>query len=105
MTDKELKLAESILNDILSSILKREDAPFSSQTHLDSAICNLLKLLPNFKTEDEEKLGVIRDAVFHINTYRSESTKMDVKEILKKIELWKDEDSRQMMIRLKSRNQ
>jgi hypothetical protein len=48
-----------ILNDVLSSIVKRDYAPCSSETHLNTAVVNLLKLLPEFKAIDERADAVL----------------------------------------------
>jgi len=54
--DDKLK---QILNDILSSIIKRDDAPCSSETHLNMAVVELLKLLPEFSANDEKADAVL----------------------------------------------
>ena len=48
-----------ILNDILSGIIKRDDAPCSSETHLNMAVVELLKLLPEFTASDEKADAVL----------------------------------------------
>lgn len=50
---------KQILNDILSSIIKRDDAPCSSETHLNMAVVELLKLLPEFKANDEKADAIL----------------------------------------------
>jgi len=47
--NKQLK---QILNNVLSGIIKREDAPCSSETHLNMAVVGLLQLLPEFEAND-----------------------------------------------------
>ena len=54
--DDKLK---QILNDILNSIIKRDDAPCSSETHLNMAVVELLKLLPEFTASDEKADAVL----------------------------------------------
>lgn len=54
--DDKLK---KILNDILSGIIKRDDAPCSSETHLNMAVVGLLKLLPEFEANDEKSDAVL----------------------------------------------
>ena len=55
MNDKLKK----ILNNILSGIIKRDDAPCSSETHLNMAVVELLKLLPEFTASDEKADAVL----------------------------------------------
>ena len=50
---------KQILNDILSGIIKRDDAPCSSETHLNMAVVNLLKLLPEFEANDEKADAIV----------------------------------------------
>jgi len=54
--DDKLK---QILNDILSGIIKRDDAPCSSETHLNMVVVELLKLLPEFKANDEKADAIL----------------------------------------------
>ena len=54
--DDKLK---QILNDILNSIIKRDDAPCSSEAHLNRAVVNLLKLLPEFEANDEKADAIV----------------------------------------------
>ena len=50
---------KQILNNILSGIIKRDDAPCSSETHLNMAVVELLKLLPEFTASDEKADAVL----------------------------------------------
>ena len=54
--DDKLK---QILNDVLIGIIKRDDAPCSSETHLNMAVVELLKLLPEFTASDEKADAVL----------------------------------------------
>jgi len=54
--NKQLK---QILNNVLSGIIKRDDAPCSSETHLNMADVDLLKILPDFKTDGEKSEAVL----------------------------------------------
>lgn len=50
---------KQILNNILSSIIKLDGAPCSSETHLNMAVVELLKLLPEFKASDEKADAIL----------------------------------------------
>ena len=54
--DEKLK---KILNHVLSSIIKRNDAPCSSETHLNTAAVELLKLLPEFNADGENADAIL----------------------------------------------
>lgn len=54
--DDKLK---QILNDVLSGIIKRDDEPISSETHLSMAVIGLLKLLPDFDAKGEKANAII----------------------------------------------
>lgn len=48
MTKDEIKQIKVILRNLISSELKKYDAPCSSQCHFDAAIYGLTKLIPKF---------------------------------------------------------
>lgn len=48
------KVVKTALTNIVSSIVKQEDAPCASSTHLNMAAVNLLTLLNEFNAEEEE---------------------------------------------------
>lgn len=62
INDRNLVLRK-ILNDLLSAISKINDAPCSAETHLDSAVVNLVSLLPNYETNNTEFKEIIKFAV------------------------------------------
>lgn len=51
----------SILVNVLSYMIKKEDAPMSAETHLYSAVAQLLSLNPNFKTDNQEMIELIEE--------------------------------------------
>ena len=59
--------AEVILNNLLSYLVKLEDAPLSAGTHLNFSIALLLKELPNFTSTDPEFIDILEDAKFEYN--------------------------------------
>ena len=60
--DKELKkIHASILSNLMSFILKQDDAPCSAEAHLYSALIEVLKLNPGYYTDDPEKLAILND--------------------------------------------
>jgi hypothetical protein len=48
------KELERIISQCLSAQIKREDAPCSSETHLNSAIAALSNLIPDYNPDNEE---------------------------------------------------
>jgi len=50
---------KQILNDVLNGLIKLDDAPCSSETHLNMAVVNLLKLLPEFEASDEKADAIV----------------------------------------------
>ena len=67
--EKVLSL-ESILNNIVSAVLKREDSPMSAETHLDCAIADLKALCPDWKPHSKEEADVVGSAEEHMSTLR-----------------------------------
>lgn len=55
--------AAMILANIIDSELKREDAPMSAETHLNTAIVELMKHTDEWKSWDRESIDRIRYAV------------------------------------------
>ena len=73
MNAEEQHTVGIVLGNLLSSILKRDDVPFSSKTHEDSAICALIKLIPQYKfLGHDESLKVVLEAIEHILMYRKD---------------------------------
>jgi predicted transcriptional regulator len=53
-----------ILNNLVSCVVKKDDAPASSQQHLMDAIADLSEMLPLYQIEDWEMNSVIKQAQF-----------------------------------------
>jgi len=62
--DKKIR---SALGNILSFCVKQDDAPCSASTHLDTAICLLVEMCPDYDSHDDEKNEVIYDAIENIS--------------------------------------
>jgi hypothetical protein len=63
-TNEKIK---AVLSNILSFCVKHDDAPCSASTHLDTAICLLVELCPEYETHDNEKNEIISDAIENIS--------------------------------------
>jgi hypothetical protein len=67
------KKIDRILNDIFSSILKSEDdCHASAQLHLYRAIGDLMKLCPEYETNNPDFLNLIKDVENINNLYQKE---------------------------------
>lgn len=51
MTKNETRLACSIVHNLISFKLKKEDAPCSSEAHFNGALYALSRLIPDFNLE------------------------------------------------------
>jgi hypothetical protein len=70
--DEAIPVLKRILSNCLSAQLKREDAPCSSETHLNTAIALLLELVPDYNPEDEEMKSALEWAVKEGKVLRGE---------------------------------
>lgn len=60
---------ENIILHLLASEAKRMDAPASSTMHFDYALGELLKLCPEFRTNNPEFLEIIDTAEHVVSLY------------------------------------
>lgn len=70
MNSEIQKTLGRVLSNILSAVVKREDAPCSANTHMNMAICYLLELLPDWTTDNEQFMTIIGDAGFELGIYK-----------------------------------
>ena len=64
------RLVRRALNDVIAAVLKRDDAPASSETHAHAAIVTLLELCPAWQPWDEESRKLVEYAKTHMALYR-----------------------------------
>jgi plasmid maintenance system antidote protein VapI len=57
------RVLEKIISDCLSAQIKREDAPCSSEAHLNSAIAALYEMIPDYEPWDEESKAALQWAI------------------------------------------
>lgn len=71
---------ELALISLMSSCVKRDDAPCSSETHFDSALVSLYELIGCEISSDidPELKGSLNDAIEHMNYYRSITGKSNI---------------------------
>lgn len=65
------EILEKVLNNLVLSVVKQEDAPMSASTHFNTALYDLLRLVPGYKAPaGEEGRDVIVEAVTEIKMLR-----------------------------------
>ena len=72
MKDPVNKVLEKIISNCLSAQIKREDAPCSSETHLNSAIAALYELIPDYEPWSDESRTALQWAIDEGNILRGE---------------------------------